>query len=212
MTETTNTQNTTNEGDLAHLLASVNAQSDWCTLDITRSDDHFILSSAETETYPEVERLPFDDNMFDLVTCRAAAHHLPDIYRFAVEARRVLKSNGIFAVYATLLPEQKRAAEYLNAFERLCTPSYIRAYSEADWRSTFLDADFTIERVDTGRRDVKLLDWAQGSSDYVLERLNILLAQAPHSVAEWLQPTCVGTSDTTFRQHYLIIIGKKNNG
>jgi SAM-dependent methyltransferase len=208
MTETTNT---TKHNDLTYLLESLNAQSDWHTLDIIRDADHFTLSGEAADVYPNLEHLPFEDNALDLVTCRSAAHHLADIYRFASEARRVLKPNGILAVYDALVSEHKRAADYLNAFERLRDPSHIRAYSETDWRSTFLDADFSIERVETGSHDVNLREWAQGCSPYILERLHILLAQAPKPVADWLQSTCIGTKDTTFTRHHILIIGKKNN-
>jgi ubiquinone/menaquinone biosynthesis C-methylase UbiE len=40
------------------------------------------------------ESLPFDDAVFDLVTCRIAPHHFDDAARFVQEAARVTKSAG----------------------------------------------------------------------------------------------------------------------
>lgn len=204
MTETMNTH-------LAPLLEWVNAQPDWRTLDISRSGGQFVLSADGEAHHNEVEKLPFDDNTFDLVTCRAASTHVADVYRFAVEARRVLKLNGILAIHDVIVPEHKRAAEYLNAFERLRDPSHVNAYSQTYWRSTFLDADLTVERVEIRQQSVKLHQWAEGCPSYVIERLHILLMQAPRPVADWLQPTCIGTTDTTFEQHFIFIMGKKNS-
>jgi SAM-dependent methyltransferase len=205
MTETTNTH-------LAYLLEWVNAQPDWRTLDISRSGGQLVLAAAGGNVHHDaVDKLPFDDNTFDLVSCRVAAKHVADVYRLVVEARRVLKLNGILAVHDVIVPDHKRAAEYLNAFERLRDLSYVNAYSQTYWRSTFLDADLTVERVEIKQQSVKLHEWAQGCSAYVMERLHILLHQAPRPVADWLQPTCIGTTDTTFEQHFIFIMGKKSS-
>lgn len=42
------------------------------------------------------EKLPFDDNFFDLVYGRAVLHHADDLQAFCCEAARVLKSGGLF--------------------------------------------------------------------------------------------------------------------
>ena len=39
----------------------------------------------------DAEALPFEDARFDLVTCRIAAHHFPDVPTFVAEVWRVLK-------------------------------------------------------------------------------------------------------------------------
>ena len=37
------------------------------------------------------EKLNFDDNFFDIITCRTAAHHFQDVEKFCRESKRVLK-------------------------------------------------------------------------------------------------------------------------
>ena len=50
---------------------------------------------ANMETaHADAEALPFEDARFDLVTCRIAAHHFPDVPTFVAEVWRVLKGGG----------------------------------------------------------------------------------------------------------------------
>ena len=111
-----------------------------------------------------------------------------------------------------LVPEDDRAARYLDAFERLRDPSHQRIYADYEWRGMFLDAGLTVASSEAFiKPDRKLIDWAemQGSTPAVIDRLQVMLAQAPSVVAEWMQPKCVGTPDAMFTHHYIIIVGRK---
>ncbi|NWF67527.1 MAG: methyltransferase domain-containing protein [Chloroflexi bacterium] len=159
----------------------------------------------------DAEKLPCAAASFDLVTCRFAAHHFPDVYRFAVEAARVLKPGGTLAIIDHLLPEDERAGDYIDAFDRLRDPTHVRAYSESQWRGLFLDVGLSVEHVEAPRRRAGMLAWAerQGCAPEVVERLHIMLAQAPSAVAAWIQPACAGTPDAAFDHVFILITGKK---
>jgi hypothetical protein len=76
----------------------------------------------------------------------------------------------------------------------------------------FLDADLRIEHVEAWLESpVKLLPWAdrRRCTPAVIERLQIMLAQAPRAVADWLRPQCAGTPDAAFDRHRLLITGRK---
>jgi SAM-dependent methyltransferase len=182
-----------------------------------RTDEHLrrLLEIVQPATAARVwhmadgDALPSDMEAYDLVTWRDAARFIDDPYRFAVEARRVLKTGGVLALHDLLLPEDARAGRYIDALERLCEPQHVRAYSASEWRGTLLDADFTVERIEVARERVKLLAWAEGCTPYVVERMQILLAQAPRAVREWLPPSCVGTGDAEFERAFVVVVGKK---
>lgn len=159
----------------------------------------------------DAENLAFASAQFDLVTCRIAPHHFPDVYRFVGESARVLKPGGIFAVQDLTVPEDDRAARYVDAFYRLRDPSHHRCYAEYEWRGMFLDHRLDVEHTEALTHVIDLLPWAaqQGCTPYVIERLHILLKQAPRAVAEHFHPFAVGTPDALYQQTHLIIIGRK---
>jgi ubiquinone/menaquinone biosynthesis C-methylase UbiE len=160
----------------------------------------------------DAEALAFASDSFDLVTCRIAPHHFPDCFRFVQECARVLKPSGKLLIEDQVLPDDKRAGQYVDAFERLRDPSHFRAFAAYEWQGMFLDAGLTVEHVETlAKPGVKLLPWAerQGCTPAVIERLQVMLAQAPAAVADWMQPRCAATPDATFDHHYIIILGRK---
>lgn len=163
----------------------------------------------------DAENLPFLSNTFDLITCRIAPHHFPDCFRFIQECARALKPGGRLLIEDHLAPEDDRAARYVDSFERLRDPSHVRGYAAYEWRGMFLDAELTVLQDEhLTKKGGKMVPWAerQGCSPDVIERLHILLAQAPAAVAEWMNPTCAGTPDAAFDHHYIIILGQKPQG
>ena len=210
--------------DLDRLLELAAPQSHWIALDIAVGDGQTALAlaprlarvvaldlNAETTT-GDAENLPFEAGSFDLVTCRLAAHRFADCFRFMQECARLLKPAGRLLIEDLLAPDDERAARYVNAFERLRDPAHNRAFADYEWRGLYLDAGLSVEHSETiTQSDVQLIPWAQqsDSTPYIIDRLQIMLAQAPSAVADWLNPQCAGTSDAAFDQHTIIIVGSK---
>lgn len=160
----------------------------------------------------DAERLPFAAEQFDLVTCRIAPHHFPDAWRFVQESARVLVSGGLLLVQDHLSPDGENAAIYLNSFERLRDPSHVRAFAGYEWRGMFADADLTVEQEQTIQHDLNLETWAarQANPPDVVQKLHILMRQAPAAVAAWVQPRAIGTPDAAFSERYILIAGRKS--
>src|SRR5687767_9122486 len=60
----------------------------------------------------DVVTLPFRDGAFDVVTCRIAPHHFPDVAGAVREVRRVLRAGGSFLVQDILGHDDGEAAAF----------------------------------------------------------------------------------------------------
>ncbi len=228
--------------DLERLVELAQPQPDWLVMDIATGGGHTALKFAPLVrrvvavdltlemlqaargfvrgrvvlnvefASADAENLPFVSNTFDLLTCRIAAHHFPDCFRFVQECARVLKPGGQLLVEDQLVPDDPRAARYIDSFERLRDPSHHRIHADYEWRGMFLDAGLTVEHVESlSKTNIGLVNWAQQQAclPAVIEHLQVMLAQSPPAVGEWLQPHCAGTPDATFTHRYIVIAGQK---
>jgi SAM-dependent methyltransferase len=160
----------------------------------------------------DAEDLPFPANTFEIVTCRIAPHHFPDVPEFVRECARVTKPGGVVAVVDQLSPGEPKAARYVNAFERLRDPSHAWAYNEIEWRGFFAGAGLEIAHFEDFDTRHDLTPWAErmGNDPATITRLWAMLAQAPEPVAAWMKPTFA--ADATFVIRQFLLVGKKPGG
>lgn len=169
----------------------------------------------------DAEHLAFADRSFDLVSCRIAPHHFPDIPRFVNEGWRILRSGGVLAVVDNVVPstgsKKKKdreayanAADFVNAFEKLRDPSHGECFSLHRWTELFKRVGFTDIRYETGRKRMEFAPWADrmnvAAADKI--RLKAMLVQAPNIVKEFLTPEFDGDR-IFFTLTEGIIIGRK---
>lgn len=167
----------------------------------------------------DAEDLPYEANTFDLVTCRIAPHHFPDIQQFINEAARVLKPGGWLAVVDNIVPGThlrgkkaqliNEAGKYVNAFEKLRDPSHGRCWSVNEWEHGFRQAGLTVKHQELLSKEMEFGSWAARMqvSPEDTTRLQAMLVQAPTAVAEFLTPQ-ISNDRITFRLTELIIVGK----
>ena len=193
-------------------VSRVNA-SDITPAMLTAARDH-VQSLDVSNVYfcvADAENLPFADNLFDLVTCRIATHHFPDVFRFMQNAARVLKPGGHLLIQDHLGHDDKRVTQYTDAFQRLRDPSHVRVFPDYMWRGLFLDVGLQVDHTERLQKRHELLPWAKRQScpPDVIERLQVLLLRAPEAVKAWMQPEYAGTPYATFSDWHLIISGRK---
>jgi ubiquinone/menaquinone biosynthesis C-methylase UbiE len=159
----------------------------------------------------DAEILPFASRTFDLVTCRVAAHHFPDIFAFVQDAVRVLKPNGLLLVHDHVVSDDKKVADYVNAYEKLRDPAHARALPEYEWRGIYQDTGLSIEHVEQRMVKHDVLPWAkrQNCDDETIERLQVMLLRAPDKVLKWMQPDYAGTEYARYNDHHIFIVGRK---
>ncbi|MCP4418500.1 MAG: methyltransferase domain-containing protein [Chloroflexi bacterium] len=234
---------------LTRLVELTQPQSDWQVLDVATAAGHTAFTFAPhvahvtaTDLTPEMitvaselavqkeltnltleladaEDLPYSDASFDLVTCRIAPHHFPDIQKFLHEAARVLRPDGLLAIVDNIVPGThlrgkkarlvNEAGKYVNAFEKLRDPSHGRCWGLNEWVDGLQTAGLTLQHQETLAKEMEFGSWAtrmQVSAEDTI-RLQAMLLQAPTAVSNFLTPK-IHNDKITFRLSEAILIGK----
>lgn len=236
---------------LARLVELVAPQPGWRALDVATGAGHTALTFAPhvaevvaSDLTPEMlveaaklardkglanvstaqadaEALPFADASFDLVTCRIAPHHFPEIPAFVGEVWRVLKSGGTFALVDNVSPdaettpgfskaELRDAAVAYNAFEKLRDPSHGRAWTVAEWVELVGDSGFRIRHKELMDKAMDFATWCRTMSvaPEAVARLEAMLTGAAPALAAFLKPTH-GADGLGFRLIEMVLIADK---
>ena len=99
--------------------------------------------------FADAGALPFPAAAFDVVTCRIAPHHFPDIPAFVREAARVLKRTGRLVIEDSLAPDDPSQAAFLDELERRRDATHVLTLSRAQWLEAIASAglDATDEQI-----------------------------------------------------------------
>lgn len=91
------------------------------------------------------ETLPFEENTMDVMTVCAAFHHFPNVEKFAKEAKRVMKQDGVIYIAEVYLPAVLRII--CNPFVRFSRAGDVKFYSSKEIKYLFEKNDFLTEQV-----------------------------------------------------------------
>lgn len=134
--------------------------------------------------------LPYGDDVFDLVTCRVAAHHFPEPASFVAECARVLKPGGMLAVIDNIVPEDRRDAKWINDFERQRDPSHARCLPLGLWHRLYDRYGLRMAHEEVYDKWFDFEDWmARMNVDSTdIERLAAVLRGAPETIQRFWRP------------------------
>lgn len=222
---------------LERLVALASPQKDWRALDIATGGGHVAyafaphvariwatditqemldmvkgeaakrgLSNLRT-TYAKAEALPFEDESFDLVTCRIAPHHFDSIPEFLGEVHRTLKPGGVFALVDNVVPPGA-VGDYVNAFERLRDPSHLRAWTMDEWREALEKTRLQKVQEEQIYKTMEFKSWAARYDATMQALLRAMLTELTPGVRAVLQPEGSG-ADLTFRLCEGLFIAKR---
>jgi ubiquinone/menaquinone biosynthesis C-methylase UbiE len=94
----------------------------------------------------DAEALPFADESFDLVTCRIALHHVPDVRKAMGEIARVTRPGGRIGIIDSVVPGDPALDAFLNGIEKVRDPSHVRSYRTEEWVEYVAGAGLTLHQ------------------------------------------------------------------
>jgi ubiquinone/menaquinone biosynthesis C-methylase UbiE len=216
---------------LARLVELVEPRKDWTALDVATGAGHtaavfapHVAKVVASDLTPEMleqvkklaagkglanmetaladaEALPFADAAFDLVTCRIAPHHFPNVETFLAEVHRVLKPGGTFALVDNVSPdaettpgfsaaELKAAGVAYNAFEKLRDPSHGRALDTAEWLVLMTKVGLELAHREHAPKAMDFQSWVKTMNvpAETVPRLAAMLDEASPALKSFLKP------------------------
>jgi SAM-dependent methyltransferase len=128
-------------------------------------------AGMQPDVVAPAEKLPFEDESFDVVACRVAAHHFEDVRAAVREMARVARD-------LVLVSDNLFVDEDAEEADRVRDPSHVRNYSEGEWRSFFAAAGLDVEKAHTYVHPVLLEPWLEraGCAGADAERVRALVA------------------------------------
>ena len=222
---------------LQRLVELVEPQPDWQALDIATAAGHTAFAFAPhvaqvratditpqmltvarelaaargignvTVEHADADNLPYADGQFDLLTCRIAPHHFPDIGAFLRESARVLRGGGILAVVDNVVPTGV-AGDFVNAFEKLRDPSHGRCLSIEEWLDDYTKTGLALTHHEVLEKQMVFEDWAARHDPVMQSYLRALLWHGPPETQAFLQPSSQD-GQTLFHLREGLFIGRK---
>lgn len=145
---------------LASLVKRVTALD--LTPEMLASAEKFITGNGHTNVEfveGDAENMPFEDETFDIVTCRIAPHHFPNITEFIKEVSRVLKPGGRFLLNDNAAPEKDEFDHFYNKIEKLRDYSHFRAWKKSEWFQMLELENFEISEMHRFEKHFEFEDW-----------------------------------------------------
>ncbi|GAB7388168.1 class I SAM-dependent methyltransferase [Bacillaceae bacterium] len=155
----------------------------------------------------DAERMPFGDRTFDLVTCRIAPHHFPDVERFIEEVYRVLKPGGRFLLVDNVAPEEDEADWYYNEIEKRRDCSHFRAWKKSEWLRMLEKSGFVIEEWHRFAKEFPFETWCDRMKLPESEKreLSRFMLQAPEKIRGKLRIVSEGERIISFQGESILL-------
>ena len=147
---------------LAPLVKKVTALD--LTPEMLASAEKFIIANGHKNVEfieGDAENMPFDDDTFDIVTCRIAPHHFPNLNVFIKEVYRVLKPGGRFLLNDNAAPEKDKFDQFYNTIEKLRDYSHFRAWKKTEWFQMLEMTGFEIFEMHRFEKYFEFDDWCR---------------------------------------------------
>ncbi len=128
-------------------------------LDIGRTEASKLGIDNIEFTFGSALEIPFENDAFDTVSCRAAFHHFSEPEQVLNEMARVLKPEGEILIADILGNEDATKASNHDELEQLCDPTHVRCISKSDFQNLFDATGLVIESSRFSTMDYEVEQW-----------------------------------------------------
>jgi ubiquinone/menaquinone biosynthesis C-methylase UbiE len=172
------------------------AEAQTLTLQLGITNIQYCLANAHA--------LPFPDSVFDIVTCRRAAHHFSDVAQALREMKRVVQSNGRIVVDDRSVPEDDFVNSCMNQLDRLHDASHVHEYSPSQWRRLLEAVGFTVDQIDPYSRHLPLSSLTTNVSSKNTERIHAIVNNLTQEQKRVMNVIEVGGE--TYLNHWYVML------
>lgn len=120
-----------------------------------------------------VQDLPFEDQSFDVVSCRYTFHHFADPKPVIAEMARVCKTGGHLIIVDIIVPDKSAEVEY-NYYEWLCDQSHTRCLRDDEFQACFRLFGMDVISARSRYLEEELLEWMNFSLTQDVHRKQLL--------------------------------------
>jgi ubiquinone/menaquinone biosynthesis C-methylase UbiE len=156
---------------------------------------HYCLANAHA--------LPFQDSVFEIVTCRRAAHHFSDITQALREMKRVIQPYGRLIVDDRSVPEDDFVDTCMNQLDRLHDASHVQEYSPSQWRR-LLGVGFTVDQIEPYSRHLPLSSLTTNVSPKNAERIHSIVNNLTQEQRRVMNVTEIGGE--AYLNHWYVML------
>lgn len=122
----------------------------------------------------DAENLSYPDTSFDLVTCRFAAHHFPNVKQAIQEISRVLKPGGRFLLVDHYAPEDSELDTFINHLDQTRDPSHVREHRLSEYNTWFTETGMSYQEIKRWDLPIQFEDWVQRARTPKEARLQLI--------------------------------------
>ncbi|KKI93576.1 SAM-dependent methyltransferase [Bacillus sp. SA1-12] len=159
----------------------------------------------------DAEKMPFPDETFDLVTCRIAPHHFPNIDHFISEVYRVLNHGGTFLLDDNVAPENDEFDQFYNTLEKVRDYSHYRAWKKSEWLQKLELKGFEIQELHRFEKQFEFESWCNRMhlSDSQKADLNEFILKSSEKVKQKFRIQITDTQITSFLGEAILVRATK---
>jgi len=105
-----------------------------------------------------LEKIPLDNNQFDIAVSRQCLHYVENIECVTREIKRILKNNGIF-ILAQIVPFESQTKEYWRRIIQHRQPLRKHFFSEKEWTNLFINQGFSLLSINRFSHRASVMKW-----------------------------------------------------